>query len=94
VNSNTGALSIVGGNKTIVVSDLTGPWNASAVNVSGNAGRGAAAKMRQSFVLGPEVPVLGKGSAQLQVPDNSDVAQSLRWRVPRCAGSSASARRG
>jgi hypothetical protein len=66
---------------TAVVKNLTGDWNASAFNLSGNGGNGSITPVRQTFVVGPKTPSAGKGSIKLEVGDNSDATQFLRSTV-------------
>ena len=68
-------------NTPVVVKDTNGAWNASAYNYSGNGGNGATMRILQNFVLGPKVPVLGKGSRQMTVWDNSDATEFWRTTV-------------
>ena len=65
-------------NTPVVVKDTNGVWNASAYNYSGNGGAGATMRVLQKFVLGPQLPVLGKGSRQMTVWDNSDATEFFR----------------
>ena len=58
-----------------LVLDTAGTWNASAYDFAGDTGVGALA---QDFVLGPGVPLSGKGSRQLTVGDNTAVTQYWR----------------
>jgi hypothetical protein len=69
---------------TVVVKDAKHGWNESAYNYSGNGGAGALLSVKQSFVIGPKLPPLGKGSRQLIVKDNSDATQF--WRTTALDG--------
>ncbi|NYG06797.1 hypothetical protein BJ986_001284 [Phycicoccus badiiscoriae] len=71
-------------NSSVVVKDANGSWNASAYNYGGNSGAGSATYIAQKFVLGPKTPVLGKGSRQMTVWDNSDATQF--WRTTAVDG--------
>lgn len=71
-------------NNSVVIKDANGLWNASAYNYGGNGGAGSATYIAQKFVLGPDTPVLGKGSRQMTVWDNSDATQF--WRTTALDG--------
>ncbi|MGZ4560407.1 MAG: hypothetical protein ACXVXJ_05440, partial [Mycobacteriaceae bacterium] len=79
-------------NTPVVVKDTNGAWNASAYNYSGNGGAGATMRILQNFVLGPKVPVLGKGSRQMTVWDNSDATEF--WRTTALDGKKVDSIRG
>ncbi|HET7661382.1 MAG TPA: hypothetical protein VFK66_13420 [Oryzihumus sp.] len=64
--------------RTETVKTATGSWNESAWNYGGNAGAGSSVAIAQSFVLGPKLPVLGKGSREITIGDNSDVTEFWR----------------
>jgi hypothetical protein len=63
---------------TAVVKNTGGGWNASAFNYGGNGGAGSLMDVKQGFVLGPNKPVLGKGSREFTIGDNSDATQFWR----------------
>ena len=69
---------------TETVKDAQGSWNDSAWNYGGNGGAGSSVAIAQSFVLGPKVPVLGKGSREITIGDNSDVTEF--WRTTALDG--------
>ena len=66
---------------TVPVKDAKGLWNESAYNYAGD---GSTAAVDQRFVLGPNVPVAGKGSREMLVGDNPDVTQF--WRTTALDG--------
>jgi hypothetical protein len=66
---------------TTTVKSLSGTWNTSAYNYSGNSNNGSATAVRQTLELGPKAPPRGKGSVVMEIGDNSDATQFLRSTV-------------
>jgi hypothetical protein len=68
-------------NSDATVKTLTGAWNKSAWNYSGNGNVGSSIETRQQLELGPKTAPRGKGSLVMEIGDNSDATQFLRTTV-------------